>query len=132
MKFRLSLHRVQVGFGSGLGRVWVSLGRVLVEFGLGLGRVQVGFRLSLDKAQLIYALYLIFQLTVVSSASSIVSWLLQLSLLKWMADHQYQHQSSSLLIPAVRCLRVSISKIKMIQFELELIWPSFGMSFMNS
>ena len=57
---QVSLRRVQVGFGSGLGRVWVSLGRVLVEFGLGLGRVQVGFRLSLDKAQLIYALYLIF------------------------------------------------------------------------
>ena len=98
VKFRLSLRRVQVGFGSGLGRVWVSLGRVLVEFGLGLGRVQVGFRLSLDKAHLIYTLYLIFQLTVVSSASSIVSWLLQLSLLKWMVDHQYQHQFSCVAV----------------------------------
>ena len=79
-----------------------------------------------------FTLYLISQPTVAVGASPMVilSWLLQLSLLKWMADHQYQHQSSSLLIPAVRCLGVSISKLKMIQFKLEP--RPFGMSFMNS
>ena len=43
VKFRLSLHKVQVGFGSGLGRVWVSLGRVWVGFGSSSGWVQIEF-----------------------------------------------------------------------------------------